>query len=77
MKMVIAGDKYDSPELCRLKLHEEYGRVWLYRAMPDGRSMQNGRILCIDDDGRLRIHATHTTKRDGTIYIDLESLHDV
>jgi hypothetical protein len=59
MKMVIAGGKYDGPDVCRLKLHEEYGRVWLYMADAEGRSLQNGRLLCIDDDGLLRIHCEH------------------
>jgi hypothetical protein len=39
MKMVIAGGKYDGPDVCRLKLHEEYGRVWLYMADAEGRSI--------------------------------------
>lgn len=58
-KVVIAGSKNDGPDFIRLKLHEEYGRVWLYTADDEGRSNQRGRILCIDDDGRLRIHAKH------------------
>jgi hypothetical protein len=61
-KVVIAGDKYDGPDIARLKLHEEYGRVWLYLANEDGTSKQNGRLLCVDDDGRLRIAVPHTFK---------------
>lgn len=63
MKVVIAGSKYDGPDFLRLKLHEEYGRVWLYACDEQGRSLQDGRILCIDDDGLLRIEAEHTTFR--------------
>lgn len=59
-QVVIAGGKFDGPDKIRLKLHEEYGRVWLYTANEDGTSKQNGRLLCIDDDGTLRIHASHT-----------------
>jgi hypothetical protein len=56
-QVVIAGGKYDGPDKVRLKLHEEYGRVWLYVANEDGSSKQNGRLLCIDDDGYVRFHA--------------------
>lgn len=59
-KIVIAGGKYDGPDVVRLKLHEEYGRVWLYVANEDGTSKQDGRILCIDGDGLLRIRVRHT-----------------
>ena len=68
MKTVIAGDKYDGPDYFRLKLHEEYGRVWLYEAYPDGKS--KARILCIDDDGTLRIAADHICT-DGRLRIKL------
>ena len=58
-QVVIAGSKLDGPDKVRLKLHEEYGRVWLYVANEDGSSKQDGRLLCIDDDGVVRIHAEH------------------
>lgn len=71
MKMVIAGSKYDGPDICRLKLHEEYGRVWLYVADAEGRSLQNGRLLCVDDDGRLRIHVDYCMNTNGEIWLEL------
>jgi hypothetical protein len=71
MSVVIAGSKYDRPDPIRLKLHEEYGRVWLYVANADGTSKQDGRILCIDDDGYLRIAAKHRTNENGDIYIEM------
>ena len=76
MKMVIAGSKYDGPDLCRLKLHEEYGRVWLYVCDADGRSLQNGRLLCIEEDGKLNIHCdwTWTGTNDQTINLRLPKL---
>ncbi len=79
MKMVIAGSKYDGPDLCRLKLHEEYGRVWLYVCDADGRSLQNGRLLCIEEDGKLNIHAPLKALYKGigqvdTIYLQLPKL---
>ncbi len=64
-KVVIAGGKYDGPNLARLKLHEEYGRVWLYLTDDEGTSLQNGRLLCIDDDGYVRIHAEYTVLANG------------
>lgn len=57
MKVVQAGSKYDGDDYLRLKLHEEYGRVWLYSADRFGNSVE--RILCIDDDGLIRIAANH------------------
>ncbi len=76
MKMVIVGSKYDGPDLCRLKLHEEYGRVWLYVCDADGRSLQNGRLLCIEEDGKLNIHCdwTWTGTNDQTINLRLPKL---
>lgn len=68
-KVVIAGSKHDGPDFIRLKLHEEYGRVWIYTTDAEGMSEQNGRILCIDDDGRLRIHAKHTIYSYGARHI--------
>ncbi len=75
MKIVIAGSKYDGPDLCRLKLHEEYGRVWLYVCDADGRSLQNGKLLCIEEDGELNIPcAWHWGPDDQTIYLELPKL---
>jgi hypothetical protein len=72
MQMVIAGSKLDGPDKCRLKLHEEYGRVWLYACDEKGRSLQNGRLLCIDDDGRLRIHCKyHWNERERSYFLEL------
>jgi hypothetical protein len=73
-KVVIAGSKHDGPDYARLKLHEEYGRVWLYLCDDDGNSLQNGRLLCIDDDGRLRIAAKHRLYENGidSFFITIE-----
>jgi hypothetical protein len=76
MRMVIAGGKYDGPDLCRLKLHEEYGRVWVYMADSEGRSLQNGRLLCIDDDGVLRIHCKTNPTYPGRIRLILPTEAD-
>jgi len=63
-QVVIAGSKLDGPDKVRLKLHEEYGRVWLYVANEDGSSKQDGRLLCIDDDGEIRIAVPHQHRYD-------------
>lgn len=65
-QVVILGSKYDGPDKARLKLHEEYGRVWLYLCDDEGNSLQNGRLLCIDDNGFVRIHAKHEIIRTAT-----------
>lgn len=60
MKVVIQGSKYDADDFLRLKLSEEYGRVWLCATDEEG--VVTDRILCIDDDGLVRIAANHTVK---------------
>ena len=75
LRMVIAGGKFDEPDVCRLKLHEEYGRVWLYVADAEGRSLQNGRLLCIDDDGELRIACKHRWETAARIFLELPTPH--
>lgn len=67
MKTVIVGSKYDGEDYQRFKLHEEYGRVWLYTADAEGKSLE--RILCVDDDGLLRIAADYYITQDGRIYL--------